>query len=683
VFWRRALPLALALVLVANATAIARDGLEQVGTSYLMEKLGGSASDWQLTSWSWGPDPSTGEQIWVAKYLDLRSDEMVGVLANAQGRILGFDDLAVRQAAADKALPAFEQKADRGLQEFLGDSDRGIPGHEQASVGIFVSADTSGAVQAVRSTHPEIAWVGNQPSPATQLQANTIKRELHDARATVYAAAENSITPEIEALGGKLIYASSAAPLIFVTMPTARLRALAELPDATDLGLEGTWHEAMDIAGPTIDADWTTSTNPGDQGTGVKVAVVEYNSVYDTGDLNGRVSSWYNAATNQTGESHACYDPVYNHPTWVAGAIAGTSGSYPGVAPGAFIVSAATCGSDITTNDHDVVEAADAAIGLGADILNLSIVQDTSSGLETARKYFDAVAYEQATLVVAATGNLEDCGTYDATHNEWVGSPGVGWNVLTVGGTYDQGTTSRSDDRLYYDPNTGHGACWVDPAGTTWNTQPDPDFNKPEVSAPAYLIRTANGLNASGTSVASPMVAGIAAQLGARNATVKSSPRILKAMIMAGAVWGAPLPSEYGGYWSTDHQGVGVVSAKWANKILDGSAGGYYAGTFTNASQYKTLTFSIATGQRAQVAIAWTSQTAGSNKWAKADALTTDLDLIVTLPNGTHKYSDSARNAWEYVDFTSASSGTVTIKVDVYRLDGAAQDYAVAWVKLY
>ena len=74
---------------------------------------------------------------------------------------------------------------------------------------------------------------------------------------------------------------------------------------------------------------------------------------------------------------------------------------------------------------------------------------------------------------------------------------------------------------LWYKPSTHEGACWEDPI-STWNPPYDPDFNKPEVSAPAVDIYTANVgngyIHGDGTSVATPMVSGIAAQLIARSA---------------------------------------------------------------------------------------------------------------------------------------------------------------------
>ena len=79
-------------------------------------------------------------------------------------------------------------------------------------------------------------------------------------------------------------------------------------------------------------------------------------------------------------------------------------------------------------------------------------------------------------LPVSAAGNY-------VNFNSWtVGSPGTGWNVLTVGGIDDRSTLATSDDRMWYVPGS-NGSNYADPPGTAWNR--DGDFNKPDVAAPA------------------------------------------------------------------------------------------------------------------------------------------------------------------------------------------------------
>ena len=79
-------------------------------------------------------------------------------------------------------------------------------------------------------------------------------------------------------------------------------------------------------------------------------------------------------------------------------------------------------------------------------------------------------------------------------------------------------------------------------------------------------MRTANGTIGDGTSIASPIVAGIGAQLIARSPTLATWPEATRAILMAGANRRTPLP---GGGLSRDHEGVGTASARWSNRVLD------------------------------------------------------------------------------------------------------------------
>ena len=125
----------------------------------------------------------------------------------------------------------------------------------------------------------------------------------------------------------------------------------------------------------------------------------------------------------------------------MAGAIAGHGSGYYGVAPGASIVSAGTGGySASLTYDRRIIAAADWAIapsGGDADIVNTSLVQDTATGAEEARRYFDSLVDQDGRLSISAAGNY-------VNFNGWqIGSPGTGYNVLTVGGVNDRGTAGR------------------------------------------------------------------------------------------------------------------------------------------------------------------------------------------------------------------------------------------------
>lgn len=633
--------------------------------AHLAATRGGSPGDWQPVHETSTNVPRSNEPMWAGKFRNVATGEVASVYRNSSGQTGGEELFRGRAAEVLAALDPFDRKADQALRDAVG---RG-PHDRSLAVAIWLTSDTTAAVNAVIAAHPEIEWAGDRPLAGDLATIRALRGELHEARRLSDRAALDAFSAQVRAHGGRVAYASSAAPLVFVDMPAGRLRALAHRAEIESMGLERRWIPTMSSAGPTVSANWTTGS--GDQGTGVRVAVIEYQNVRNTGDLSGQVVASY-STTGQLAYSGA---GVIDHPSWVAGAIASRNATHPGVAPGADIVSASTGGNvPGLQQDRDIVRATDWSIapsGGDADIVNTSLVQDTATGAEETRRYFDSIVWEDGRLAVSASGNYSALGTWN------VGSPGTGYNVLTVGGSDDRGTSSWSDDRLWYVPGSD-GASYIDPRGTAWN--PHGDFNKPNVTAPAVNVTTANGMAASGTSVATPIVSGIAAQLVANQPAFATWPEAVRAIIMASAVHHTPLP---GGGTNRDHEGVGTVSALWANRIRtsgDSLLGGNVYGSMTTG-QTVTQSISVQAGQLVRVALAWDSHTGGSNNLAKSDTLTADLDLAIVQPNGSTLGSYSIDNSYEFVEFRPSSSGTVTIRVRQARFTASSEPYALAWMK--
>jgi hypothetical protein len=403
----------------------------------------------------------------------------------------------------------------------------------------------------------------------------------------------------------------------------------------------------------------------------VRVAVVEYHNVRRGGDLSGKVVKSH-STTGRLAYTRGTFD----HPTWVAGAIAGQSGSWKGVAPGASIVSAGTGGySASLAYDRRIIATTDWAVsprGGNADIVNTSLVQDTTTGAEEGRRYFDSLVDQAGRLAISAAGNYVNFGGWQ------IGSPGTGYNVLTVGGVNDRGTARRSDDRIWYLPGS-NGSNWLDRPGDSWNRHGD--YNKPNLLAPAVAVRTANGLAASGTSVATPIVAGVAAQLLANEPVLAAWPEGARAVLMAGAIHRVRMPN---GSRNLDHEGVGMASARWTNRIAsqgDHQFGGYVIGSLS-PGQEPSQQISVDAGDRLRVALAWNSHTGGGGNLSKTDVLRADLDLRVIGPNGAVSGSYTIDNAYEFVELIVPSGGKATIEIRQARFDGANETYGLAWAKV-
>ena len=617
----------------------------------LSRREGGSPDDYRLVA-EIGVAAEHGMR--AAKFIDARTGEVHSSYRTADGTTGSVALLEQARQAAWAALPVLERKSDAPLLAAV----RSSASTAALRVAVWLDVDVGDAEAAVVDAHPEVEWLAGRSLAATLDQARAIRAELWEARRAVYARSAAALREAVEALGGEVAYASTSAPLVFVDLPSAGVRALAERPEVQSMGLEQGWRTFMSSAGATVGANWTSGA--GDQGNGARVAVVEYANAATSGDLAGQVVKRY--STNGRIVTHI-------HPTWVAGAIASRSATWRGVAPGARIVSAGTGNSAPSlSTDRAVIRAADWAISPGggdADIVNTSFGQDTSTGASEARRYFDSVGWEDNRLVVASSGNFSTFGSWNVV------SPGTGYNVLTVGGVNDRNTAGTGDDILWYGSN---GASYRDPDGTPWN--PHGDYNKPNLSAPAVSVRTANGTIGDGTSISSPIVAGIAAQLMARSPTLASWPEATRAILMAGANRRTPLP---GGGTSRDHEGVGTASARWSNRALDnGPYGGWTFGAMSEG-QAITRELRVVKGQRVRVALAWSSHTSGSSNLGKSDVLRADLDLVVRQPNGSTTGSFSFDNSYEAVDLTASSTGTMRITVQHDRFEATQEPFGLAW----
>jgi len=661
----------LAMSVVPARPVAAIDPVSQA-TNHLAETVGGTPGDYELVYQS----PSAGSLAgWAAKFVDRRNGQVHSVYRDAAGSLGDEAMLEASAAAAARDLTPLERKADAPLLAAVASATSASPSASTGGpdgpsdtaaplrVALWLDADPSVAEAAVEARHPEVSWVAGRPLPETIEQARALRAEQWEARRAVYAAAVEALRGHIEAAGGSIGYVSTSAPLVFVDLPAEGVKRLAAQPSVLSMGLEGEWRTSMSSAGPTVSANWTGGS--ADQGAGVRVAVVEYANVSATGDLAGQVVASYSTTGSR---------PTHIHPTWVAGAIASRSSTYTGVAPGADIVSASTGGyvPGLST-DRAVIAAADWAVspsGGDSDVVNVSLGQDTDTGREEARRYFDSIGWEDGRLVVAASGNYSTFGNWDVV------SPGTGYNVLTVGGVDDRGSGGRGDDFLWYVPGSD-GANYRDRTDASWN--PHGDYNKPNLSAPSVGVRTANGIYGNGTSIASPIVAGIAAQLLARAPTLAAWPEAARAILMAGAWQRTPMP---GGGISFDHEGVGTASALWSNRILtqsNGPWGGYAVGSM-RSGQTITRDVPVVAGQRVRVVLAWSSHTSGTSNTGKADRLMADLDLRVVSANGSVTGAYRWDNPYEVIDVVAPATGTMQLQIVHDRFEAAEEPYALAWL---
>jgi subtilisin family serine protease len=284
-------------------------------------------------------------------------------------------------------------------------------------------------------------------------------------------------------------------------------------------------------------------------GTGIRVCVADTGIDMDHIMFADRIDT---AASYDFYNNDSNPDDDQGHGTHVAGIAVGGTGlsvdfgcdgpePFQGVAPAATLIGAKILNQFGGGNDSDIIAGIDhcadqSASGGRADVINLSIgIGNYTSGACT---HSWAVASNNAVangvVVVAASGNENNSNS--------MGSPACGADVIAVGATYKDSYPNCEDDTT----NFNWGDC-VDSSPSAdqivcFSNQSD--FL--DVAAPGSVIWSASNsaggstiTGQSGTSMASPMVAGLAALL--LDADGSLTPAQVRQLLRDGAVeLGAP-----------------------------------------------------------------------------------------------------------------------------------------------
>lgn len=492
--------------------------------------------------------------------------------------------------------------------------------------------------------------IGTRPTEDTDRTVyEEFYKKLEENKKEAIILREKPIIEYLKRHNIEVLYASRYAPVIFVELPKKRIFELEKRDDVLKIDLCRRANLEIDTAVPTIHAPFVWSE--GYNGTGVKVAIVEGDRV----DFENPYLS---------GKSFIPFGPVGSHATEVAGVVASVNSTYKGVAYDVDILSA----NSIIYWDFALVRATEWALSQGADILSLSFGTDNDLVMDNLDMYYDNVVWDHFRAVVKSAGN-EPCKSGSGN----VTSPGLGWNVITVGGIDDSDTVNWNDDSRYIcssyeDPLSPHG-----------------DRNKPEVSAVAErLLSTENKYYNStcgswisvpgcinpeykfpppyeGTSYAAPAVAGEIALLINTKWYLSYWPEVTKAIVMASAIH-----NTYGDIID-DKEGVGTVDSFQAYQIV--KDGKFRMWKLTKKDLPKVINFTASKGERIRGVIAWSSHTSCSLLGC-SDTLASDLDLEIYDPNGVLVTSSTSYdNNYEIVDFIAQMNGTYKAKIVAKRFD--------------
>jgi Subtilase family len=262
----------------------------------------------------------------------------------------------------------------------------------------------------------------------------------------------------------------------------------------TKVWLDGARKPLLDHSVPQIGAP--TAWAEGLDGTGARVAVLDTGIDATHPDLAGKVVQEKNFTTDPDGDQ-------IGHGTHVASTIAGTGaasdGKYRGVAPGATLLDGKVCVK--ATNlcpDSAMIAGMEWAVDNHADVVNMSLGGPDTWDLDPIEETVNSLTASSGTLFVIAAGNEGQRGS--------ISSPASAQAALAVGAV-------DRDERIAGFSNQGPRTHDIG--------------LKPEITAPGVDITAARSKDGvygapgelytilSGTSMATPHVAGAAAILAA------------------------------------------------------------------------------------------------------------------------------------------------------------------------
>ncbi|MFE7332094.1 S8 family serine peptidase [Streptomyces sp. NPDC057565] len=265
------------------------------------------------------------------------------------------------------------------------------------------------------------------------------------------------------------------------------------------LWLDKPVHVTLDQSVPQIGAPGAWAA--GYDGTGTKVAVLDTGIDPDHPDVAGQIEKTQNFTDDPDAVDH------HGHGTHVASTIAGSGaasgGKYKGVAPGADLYIGKVLDHAGSGPESGVIAGMQWAVAEGADVVSMSLGSPVASdGTDPLSQAVDQLTASSGALFVIASGN-------EGSDKSTVGSPGAADAALTVGAVSKSELLADFSSR---GPRKGDFAV------------------KPEITAPGVGIAAAraagtsmgrpvdaNYTAASGTSMATPHVAGAAAILAQRH----------------------------------------------------------------------------------------------------------------------------------------------------------------------
>ena len=317
----------------------------------------------------------------------------------------------------------------------------------------------------------------------------------------------------VERAGGTVRFSYTIVPAVAASVPEAAIKGLLNNPNVTAVELDGTVY-AVDVDAELENA-WGVKRigsgavhDGGNKGTGVKIGIIDSGIDYLHQDLDGVYAGGEDFVENDG-------DPadVYGHGTHVAGTACAedNDSGVVGVAPGCALYSLRVLNDSGSGSWGATVAAMDWAVLNGLQVVNLSLGSSQNPG-STVKAAFDNA--EAAGLVIVAAGG--NSGTPNGKGNNVI-YPAKYASVIAVA------ATDKNDTRPSWS-STGEEIELAAPGVSvlsSWNDGDSPHNPQP------FILDGDWYKEGSGTSMASPHVAGAAALIIAAGVTNNDEVRLI------------------------------------------------------------------------------------------------------------------------------------------------------------
>ena len=304
-----------------------------------------------------------------------------------------------------------------------------------------------------------------------------------------------------------------------------------------------------------------TARSYGWDGTGVKVGVVELGWADKT-----KVGS---KLINVGGPTSGTDD----HATFVAGEI-----NY--IVPGADIYLRK---AELTLGG--VLDAAEYLMTVSkVQVINMSVGYDSTGSYDAYSRRLDNLIRQNKVTVCVAAGNVKNS-------NYNVNGYGLAPNAITVGSVNHYGATTASSSTYSFSTFSRY-------------IEATDVINKPDLCAPGETIDLYD-YTKSGTSMATPVVTGIVAQMIDRNVGMAETPQTLKAAVIASCYYnaGTTFVDNF-----SDKEGAGVVDGNYSYRVARNGRRWHFDFTPSGVSEQTYQIYADYNYKDFRVAIAWESE---------------------------------------------------------------------------